>query len=419
MHLLLSIGLLVVYLGLVLAYAVGFTAYSNAVQLISPFVFPAVTLAAAIVVQRSGRVYWMREAIAVIAFASLVGATMVSALGAQSHLGAGWISGCALVWAIAAVASMRTMQDLRAPWDLLVVAIVVGVNTRLLDMGLDTESFRWVNLGLSIGCAVVAVIVAQRQWRRPEEAFATAAVVTSYVATLNAIGNDDLGPSLTGWHLVISLAVACAFVLAPALRMPLLYLAAAGGALLWLLLVIPIAAKSAGWALLVVLMGVVLIAVSIIGTQLRGRFSAGTTPNATLLMLTMVLALGVTLGACGGDSTSSKKRNGPRSSDTAVARSIATCIESSKVKHANNDYLDYYRKSGGDDTAVISIDATTFHEDFYHIDIFATPKAAQAYMKSSGADNEEFVEQRGRLVIEHNGITNDRRLAAMLRCATQ
>lgn len=66
MHLLLGIGLIVVYLGLVLAYAVGFGDYPAWAQTVTPFLFPAAALGMTLWARRlpggSGHTSWKRRA---------------------------------------------------------------------------------------------------------------------------------------------------------------------------------------------------------------------------------------------------------------------------------------------------------------------------------------------------------------------
>lgn len=104
-------------------------------------------------------------------------------------------------------------------------------------------------------------------------------MASAYLATIAAIGDQDMSKSgISGWHALITVAVAAAFVLAPALRMPLLYAVGAFGAFMWLTLVIPIATQSVGWALLVVGLGVTLVALAGVGARVASRRSDSMQP---------------------------------------------------------------------------------------------------------------------------------------------
>jgi apolipoprotein N-acyltransferase len=73
------------------------------------------------------------------------------------------------------------------------------------------------------------------------------------------------------WHGLLSVTVAAATVAAAVTRQPLLWVAAAGSAMVWLMMTIPVAGTSFGWALAVIAMGLALVGIALISTRFSRR----------------------------------------------------------------------------------------------------------------------------------------------------
>jgi hypothetical protein len=101
-----------------------------------------------------------------------------------------------------------------------------------------------------------------------------AAVALVVIACVIGIVDDTGGGDITGlsiWHVLLSVTVAAATVGAAISGQPLLWVAATGSAMLWLMMTIPVAGASFGWALAVIAMGLVLVAVALLATRIGRR----------------------------------------------------------------------------------------------------------------------------------------------------
>ncbi|MCB0879776.1 MAG: hypothetical protein KDC46_12460 [Thermoleophilia bacterium] len=275
LQVLVGIGSVVAYLGVVLAYAVGFSDYPQWVQVATPFVFPMVALATAGWLQRANRAYWMRESVALIAFASLVGATLASVFAVSDAPDGVWFGWIGAAWALVALVSGRWMRGLRVPWLAVAGAVIVSANGFGSWIFGDDDLYRWLELGLAVALAAGATVAGRRRQPLAAEGLLAGAIASSYAAAVLGVGDVDITEAgLSPWHVLLTIAVAAALVLAPALEMPVLYVVGAFGALLWLGFVIPIATQSAAWALLIVVVGIALIGVAAAGSRLRGRRDA-------------------------------------------------------------------------------------------------------------------------------------------------
>jgi hypothetical protein len=267
---LLMIGVLVMYLGLVLAYVVSFDQLSTTLQIWTPYVFPVIALVGGGIVARIHRPYWEREVIMAVTAIAVVVSSIVSTDVMQDPLTSGGVQACAAAWMLVGVLLWSITRALRSP-----MLLSIGGTIVLLNATLDRARYRleeYPNLILAAGFIVLGVVAWRTRQRLWAESLLAAGSICCYIATLMAIDRMDGPPeTLTWWHALISLVVASTFVVAPALRMPTMYTASAVGSFLWLSLVIPVATRSAGWALAVVAMGALLIVASWAGITVRRR----------------------------------------------------------------------------------------------------------------------------------------------------
>lgn len=269
----LAIGMVVMYLGVVLVYAVSFDTFSNAVQLTTPYVFPLAVLVGYVVAVRRIPTYWQREVTMSIALVSAVVASIVSGEGTHGGTDIAWVQGCSFAWVAAGFGVWFTARQLRAPLILMCAGMAVALNTTLERMDYS-HPWYWPNLTLAAVLTVVGVVMWNLRQRIWGEILLAAGFLISYVGIMQSFDEirGDLD-HLTWGHVLLSAIVATAFVLAPALRMPVLYVPSVIGTFLWISTIMPVAAQSAWWALVVVAMGAVLVGASILGTLIRRRSS--------------------------------------------------------------------------------------------------------------------------------------------------
>ncbi len=271
LSIMLAIGMVVMYLGVVLVYAVSFDDFNNTIQLITPYVFPLAVLGSYALVARRTPSYWQREITMSIALISGVAASLASGEGTHGGTDIAWAQGCSFGWIVAGCAIWFAARNLRSPLLLMCGGIAVAMNTTLERMDYS-HPWYWPNLTLAailVTAGVVMWNVRQRIWG---EVLLAVGFLMSYVGVMQSFDEfrGDLD-HLTWGHVVLSIVVATAFVLAPAMRMPVLYVPSVVGTFLWISTVIPVATHSAWWAMIVIAMGALLVGASILGTMLRRR----------------------------------------------------------------------------------------------------------------------------------------------------
>lgn len=268
---LMTIGMIVMYLGAVLVYSVSFADYANTVQLTTPFLFPVVVGIALAVVIRRGARYWQQEIIMSLALLSTVVASIVSMTGRPGVDEVSWIQVCAIGWIGIGIAAWMLRRTMRSPM-ILTCGGIIGLLMTTLER-IDYAGHWYVpTLSLAATFLVAGAAVWSLLHRGWGEVMIAAGYITGYIGVMqhfDAMHGDIT--SLTWGHVLLSLLVASAFVIAPAMRMPLMYVPSAVGTMLWLSTTIPVATQSIGWALIVMAMGAAIVAASIATNVVRHR----------------------------------------------------------------------------------------------------------------------------------------------------
>jgi hypothetical protein len=271
---LLALGGAVVVLGIALIYTTAFLAMDDWAQLTTPYIFPLVFLCLFLLLVRRHRPLWEREVAAFVTLATLGIALAASYAGSGDADPRMWgtVASAVVVAASAAMLAAHVPR-LRAAGVGLLSGLIVGANFAAAWMGLSGGGFRWLELALAAGCLAVGMRLHRPSPDAASLSFA-AAVALVVIACVIGIVDDTGGGDITGlsiWHVLLSVTVAAATVGAAISGQPLLWVAAAGSAMLWLMMTIPVAGASFGWALAVIAMGLVLVAVALLATRFGRR----------------------------------------------------------------------------------------------------------------------------------------------------
>jgi hypothetical protein len=246
---LVAIGVAGVYAGLALLVAVSFDGMSHTARMLVPFLFPAAAVGTAIALVRTGRPRWEVDAAGLIGQFSLAAAFLVAG-GVYDPADVprfGFVCGLAAIAEV--LACHRAIGSVRLTgWGMsgaLVAAFSFGL------AGATPASLAVIFLAEAVAAAALAGVLVWRESAYAVHAARTAALLF-YAAALSGI--DDW-QQLSGWHVVLTVAVVVTFVAAGALRMDALIWAGALGGLLWLGAIAAVIGDSGGAALAVVVGG--------------------------------------------------------------------------------------------------------------------------------------------------------------------
>jgi hypothetical protein len=267
----LILGLLVVFFGAGLAYATAFEGMPDPAQLTTPFIFPLAALAIWALAVRRGRPRWEQEITAAVGLVALAIALIASWAGTDDIAPDTWGVFASLAGGAVALAMLARPPRPFAAMAGLIAAAAAFPNFLASTLGLEGVGFAWLQLALAALAAGAGLVLLDRARPTSSMLFSSALVLVAVGSLIGvtAGGEADAPESLTGWHVLLSLAIAGGVVAAAALRMPLLMMASAAAGWLWVTLVIPVAGGSAAWALVVVGMGVVIIAAGVLGRRVQ------------------------------------------------------------------------------------------------------------------------------------------------------
>jgi hypothetical protein len=269
-----AMGVLVAYLGVAILYAIQWPTMGQAAQTLTPFVFPAAALVAAVVLHRAGRAGWESELAGMVGFVALAIAFLVAAAGFDPTDGARYGGVAGLVGLGVVVALHTELRNVRLTAWGLSGALVALSGSLAAEAG--ASGSRQAALVVLAQAAIAAGICLAARSRSPETAVAAArtALLLTYLASV--LGQESMGyDALSGWHLLLSLAVAAAFLLSVTLELGggLVWVGTVG-ALIWLGMVAAAIGSSAGWAATMVLAGLGLVALSLLVAGLRKQPAA-------------------------------------------------------------------------------------------------------------------------------------------------
>lgn len=271
-----SLGSVVVFCGLAIAYGTIFDGLPRAAQMITPYLFPLVALGGCIWLARRGFAWWQSDLAGLVGYGALAGAFAASASAS------GWVdTGRETAWfvlvaslvggAVVAAVHRATRSPHLLGLGLPAALAALGIATSYLaglwetDPGGDVRHMGWVVLAEAGVAAVAAALLARRD--RTACRYAAAwATLGGYAAVM--FSGDDLA-HLSVWHLILAGVVIAAFLTAAALDFdPLIWIAAVGGAV-WVVMIAVVVGSATGAALAVVLAGIGLIGLGLLVTRLR------------------------------------------------------------------------------------------------------------------------------------------------------
>jgi hypothetical protein len=260
-------GALVCMAGAALLYGIGFGSYPGWVQAVTPFLFPAAALGAAIALHRARRPAWEAELAAMVGYVAFGLASVTSAFAT----GAGPAFGIAASLAATGIvlglhAALRIVR--LTGWGL--SASLVAFTGFCADAGgiLSGSSAPWW-LGLQgIAAVVIGGILLRRSRAGSEAAWRSAALlgVVAAVAGMAHQGFASVGP----WHVLLTLVVGAALVTAARCGMGSLMWIGALGSVVWLGTLAVVVGSSASWALAVIVFGLGLVGLAALVARRRG-----------------------------------------------------------------------------------------------------------------------------------------------------
>lgn len=271
-----TLGAVVVLCGLAIAFATVFDDLPTALQIIGPFAFPAAAAGGCVWLARRGAARWQTDLLGIVAYGAFGGACVASAWGSGLVDTGRGAAGYALVAAVPAVAMVALLHATTGSPLLLwtggpAIGIALVVASAELTGILSAATLPWVVLTAGAAAAAAGVLLLRRGRADGRIAFlwATACGVAAVLTS-----PDDLS-HFRVWHVVLAAVVVAAFLAGAALDFPpLIWLAAAGGAL-WVVLIAVVVGSATGAALAVVLAGLGLVGLGLLVARLH-RPRAGT-----------------------------------------------------------------------------------------------------------------------------------------------
>lgn len=274
-----TLGAVVVLCGLAIAFATVFGDLPQALQVAGPFAFPGAATGGGVWLARRGAARWQTDLLGIVAYGAFAGACVASAVGSglvdTGREGAAY----ALVAAVPATAMVATLHRATGSALLLwtgapAIAIAVGIAVAELSGILSAETLPWVVLAEGAAAAAVGALLLRRG--RADGRVALLWATALGVATV-LMSPDDLD-RFGAWHLVLAAVVVAAFLAGAALDFaPLIWLAAAGGAL-WVVLIAVVVGSQTGAALAVVLAGLGLVGLGLLVARLSRPRRRGLPP---------------------------------------------------------------------------------------------------------------------------------------------
>jgi hypothetical protein len=269
-----AMGVLVAYLGVSILYGLQWSNMGQAAQTLTPFVFPGAALVAAVVLHRVGRPRWESELAGIVGFVALALAFLVAAAGLDPADGARYGGVAGLIGLGVVIALHTELRSVRLTGWGLSGALVALTGSFAAEAG--AHGAQQAALVAVVQAAIAAGICLAARRSAPEAAVAAArtALLLAYLASV--IGQDDIGyGTMSGWTLLLTVAVAAAFLLSTTLELGggLVWVGTVG-ALIWLGMVAAAVGSSAGWAITLVLGGFGLVGLSLLVAALRKRPAA-------------------------------------------------------------------------------------------------------------------------------------------------
>jgi hypothetical protein len=248
-------GALVCFAGAALLYGIGFHSYPVLAQEVTPFLFPAVPLGAAVLLHRVARPVWEVE---------LATSAVVTGAGP----GAGIVASLAITAVVLVLhAAVRIVR--LTGWGL--SASLVAFTGCSADAAgiLNGSTVPWW-LGVQGVLAIAAgAILVRRSHPGAEAAWRSAAVlgVAAAIAGMAHSGFGQVGP----WHVLLTAVVAGCLIGAARFDMGGLMWVGALSSIVWLGTLAVVVGQSGGWAVGVILFGLGLVGLATVIARRRGQ----------------------------------------------------------------------------------------------------------------------------------------------------
>jgi hypothetical protein len=261
-------GALVCFAGAALLYGIGFHSYPVFAQEVTPFLFPAVALGAAVLLHRALRPAWEVELAGMVGYVALGAATVTSAVVTGAGPGAGILASLAITAVVLGLhAAVRIVR--LTGWGL--SASLVAFTGCSADAAgiLNGSTVPWW-LGLQGVVAVAAgAFLLRRSHAGAEAAWRSAGVLAAAAAVAGMAdgGYGRLGP----WHVLLTAAVAACLLGAARFDMASLMWVGALSSIVWLATLAVVVGRSGSWAVAVILFGLGLVVLATVIGRRRGR----------------------------------------------------------------------------------------------------------------------------------------------------
>jgi hypothetical protein len=265
-------GAVVFLLGLALLFAAGYDGYPYAVKLAGPFVFPAIGLAAAVVLHRRGRPRWEVELAGAVGYVALGLAYLAAGAAADAGSTYALLASASAVAVVAAVhAALRIVR--LTSWGLTVSLVAFTGSASDAAGFLSEGTVSWLFAVQAAAALAFGALVLRRGAREVGANTLRSAALLALLACSYGIGDTDTG-RFGGWHLGLTLVVAATLVAAAALDLSgLMWIGALGG-VVWIGTIAAVVGESAGWALAVMLGGAGLVGFALAVARLRPAVTA-------------------------------------------------------------------------------------------------------------------------------------------------
>ena len=267
-----ALGLAVALAGVALLYAMGYSDLSHGAQLVTPFAFPAVTLAVAIALAMAGRPLWQAETAGLLGQVALAVAFVVAEHELNPQNTAVYGAVCALAGVLEVLVCHRAIGSVRLTgWGLSasIVGLVSFSAVAIIPGGSGDPLISLAGLVLieALVALGIAALLIQRDNEFGVHAARTAALL-GYGAAVLGQGQGDW-ESFSIWILVISVAAVATFLAAAALRLDALVWVGALGGVIWMGLVTAVSGSDMGSAGIVLMAGLGLTGLGLLVAQLR------------------------------------------------------------------------------------------------------------------------------------------------------
>lgn len=274
---LIAVGIAVAYAGTAIAYAVAFSGLSHTAQEVTPFLFAAVAIGAAVLLARTGRPLWQVEAAGLIGQLALAAAFVTLAAVRDPENPAAFGALCGLAGSIEVLVCHRLIGSVRLTGWGLSASVVALVSFGAADIGGRSQGSSPIGLPgmLLIEAGAAAVLTAWLIGRRSDFAphAARTASLLAYAAAVVGLAMEEYHRDLSDWHVVLALVAVLTFVAAAALRMDALIWVGALGGVIWLGAISQVVGDSSRAAGLVVLAGVGLVGLGALVRSVRAIVS--------------------------------------------------------------------------------------------------------------------------------------------------